>query len=87
MTDRRKLSDEDVQAIIKAMIEHESHCRFKSTDPIELAEAVTFFKNINVAINDSKQTIRQTLIKLLLAGLIGLLLLGAGVKIKSMIAS
>lgn len=101
MTDRRKLSDEDVQAIIKAMIEHESHCKFKDinpadlttiisffkeTKPAELAAATEFFKEINLAISDSKKTVRQTFIKLALAGIIALLAIGLGVKIKTMVS-
>lgn len=83
--DRRKLSDSDIQAFIEALNENQSHCRFKNIDSHELVEAVIFYRNINAAINDSKKTVRNTLIKLVLAAVIGLILLGAGVKMKQMI--
>lgn len=85
MTDRRKLSDDDIQAFITALNENESHCRFKGIDPQRLAASIEFTETIAAAINDSKKTARNTLIKLLIAGIIGLLALGTGVKIKTII--
>jgi len=78
--DRRKLSNEDIQAFIDALNENESHCRFKGINPQELSEAVLFFRELNIAINESKKTVRNTLIKLLLSGIVLLILLGAGIK-------
>jgi len=85
MTDRRKLSEEDIQAFINALNENENHCRFKGIDPQRLAASIEFTEALTTAINDSKKTARNTLIKLLIAGIIGLLALGTGVKIKTII--
>jgi len=86
MTDRRKLSNEDIQAFIEALNENDSHCRFNGIDPKRMLASIEFTEAIVTAVNDSKKTVRNTLIKLLLAGIIGLLVLGAGVKLKTVIA-
>jgi len=81
-SDHRKLTDDDIQAFIVALNENESHCRFKGIDPQRLNASVEFTEAIISAISDSKKTVRNALIKLAIYGIVGLALLGAGIKIK-----
>ena len=83
--DRRKLSDEDIQAFIVALNENESHCRFIGIDPQRLSASVEFTEALIAGLNDSKKTVRNVLIKLAIYGIVGLILLGAGLKIKEVV--
>lgn len=89
MTDRRRFSEEETrvlaQAIVAAMKDHEENCRFRGINPQELNEAVLFVRNFNLAMADSRKTVRNTMIKLFLGAIAALVMLGAGVQIKKMI--
>lgn len=77
----RILTDADVAAIVAAMQRQDAHCRY-DVDPSELAEAMRFFKAFNAALEDSKRTVRNALLKLFVAGVCILLGLGALARLK-----
>jgi hypothetical protein len=86
MTERRKrsLTDEDVEAIASAIMTHQdAHCRY-NVSPDRMDAAIRFFENVNNILEDSKTTIRRTLIRILVTGIVALLLVGAGVKLWDM---
>ena len=88
MTDRRKFSEEEMtelaQTMVKAFNEDDHHCRYRGIDEQELREAVLFVRNVNRAFADSRKTVRNTMIKLLLTAAVCLLLLGAGIEFKKL---
>jgi len=75
----RKLSDEDIQAIMVAIhsVDHPRNCRFSQTTPEDMEEAIEFFRTFNTAWNESKSTIRKTLIVILVTFISGMM--GAGI--------
>ncbi len=89
MNDRRKFTDDDVKhfaaAIVSALKEHETNCRFRGIDVQELNDAVSFIRNFNLAMADSRKTVRNTIIKLVIGALAALVMFGAGVQIKKII--
>lgn len=86
MTEKtRQLSDDDIAAIVEAMADHETHCRFKGLDPGDVYEAVKFAKNCNRVMDESKSTIRKGLIQLVMLAIVGLLVAGGIVKIKDVV--
>lgn len=77
----RILTDADVAAIVAAMQAQEGHCRY-DVAPADLGEAVRFFKAFNEALQDSKRTVRNALLKLFVAGICVLIGLGIIAKLK-----
>ena len=77
------LTDEDVGKIIKAFQQVEDHkCRFTDIDPSDLRHSVEFFKNVNIAMADTRSIIRKTLLVLFITGLVSLVSFGVWEKIK-----
>lgn len=79
---RKKLSDEEIDAIASAIVE-KSHgnCKFINITPDDVSEAVKFYKNFNSVVENSKKTVLNTIIIVIITGLIGLTTYGAVVKI------
>jgi hypothetical protein len=81
----RTISDADIKAIITAMIEHEEHCRFKSVEPKDLHDVMTFVRAFSVALEEGKSVVRKTLIVLFMGGIVAILGLGSVEKLKQII--
>ena len=81
---KRVLTDADVGAIAKelAAIQEAQHCRYNIT-PERLEAAVKFFENFNAIVEDSKSTIRRTVLNIVVILILALIGLGAGYKIWS----
>lgn len=59
----RRLSDEDVEAVVTALEKKQGHtCRFDQVRAVDLEEAVRFYKNVNDIIEDSKITFRKAIL-------------------------
>jgi butyrate kinase len=83
LPDRRRLSDEDISAIVAALDQRQGHvCRFTVT-PEEVEETVKFRKHINDLMSETGSTIRKTILVAGVGGLISLLVLGLYAKLKS----
>ena len=81
--DRRRLSDEDIAAIVTALEQRQKHvCRLTVT-PEEIEETVKFKRHINDLMSETGSTIRKTILVSGVGGLISLLLLGLYAKLKS----
>jgi hypothetical protein len=78
----RKLSDEDIAAIVAALKKEDHECRFSNITKEDLDEAVKFYKNFNKVIGDTNRTILKTITVIGITGLASLLVLGAISKIK-----
>lgn len=76
----RTLTDADITALVQAF-RADHACRY-SVDPSELAEAVRFFKNVNAALEDTRKTVRTTILVFFLAGILGLVGLGFWSKVR-----
>lgn len=85
MTERRRpLSDEEIDALAKAIVERQdSHCRY-NISPERLESAVRFFENINGVLEDSKMTVRRALLTLLVVTVAGLIVVGAWYRLYTM---
>lgn len=81
----RVLADADIKAIVDAMREHETHCRFKTIQPDDLHEVMVTVRAFSSAMEEGKSVVRKTLIVLLIGGIVTLIGLGSGVKIQSLI--
>lgn len=81
----RNLSDEDIAAIIDAVKAHEMHCRFKSIEPDDLRDVMTTVRAFNAAMEEGKSVVRKTLLVLLIGGVVALITLGSGVRIKQLL--
>lgn len=78
----RTMTDADIEAIVKAMqATTDSHCRY-DVAPDDLAEAVRFFKNVNEALENSRRTVWNTLLVLIITGLFALLGVGFWSKLR-----
>ena len=78
MTERRRrvLTDADAIAIAEAITtNHAISCRY-SIPPERMDAAIRFYENMNSIMEDSKKTIRRSILTLVVAGFA--LLLGAG---------
>ena len=80
----RTLSDEDIRAIVNAMVGGTEHnpCRFTDTSPDDLHEAIMFYKKFNRMIEDSQGVVWKTFLALITTGTFGLLILGVIAKMK-----
>lgn len=83
LPDRRRLSDEDIEAIVAALDRRNGHvCRLTVT-PEEIEETVKFKRHINDLMSETGSTIRKTILVVGVGGLISLLVLGLYAKLKS----
>lgn len=83
-TDRRRLSEEDIEAICEALEKRQGHvCRFTGVTPDEVEGAVEFQKHVNALVTETGSTIRKTIIVSGVGGLISLLVLGLYSKLKT----
>jgi len=75
----RTLSDDDIRAIageiVAATAAHP--CRFLEMNPDDLREAISFYKNVNKIMTESKGVFRNTIIVLVITAGFGLM--GKGV--------
>lgn len=79
---RHGISDEDIARIIDAVqYRHPDVCRFDTIERTDLEEAVRFYRNFNTMMEDSKKTIRNTLLGILCVLVIGLMTEGIWSKI------
>lgn len=85
----RTLSEDDILAISVAIREHnEEHfriCRFGTTDPDDLHEAIIFYRKFNEAMDESKSVVRKTVLVMLITGIAGILGVNIWSKIKAAI--
>jgi len=91
---QNSLTEDDID-LIKTIVESVIHvkeansphtvesCRFDTIQKEDLEEAVKFYKNINTILDDSKKTIRQTILKSLILGVCTLIFLGSVSKIRN----
>ena len=78
------LTDADIKAIANEIVLMQmQHCRYDIT-PERMEAAVRFFENFNAIVEDSKSTIRKTLLTAIVLFILGLVGLGAGYKIWSL---
>ena len=83
--DRRRLSDDDIEAIIVAIEKRQEHvCRYNVT-PDQLQSVVRFVGHIDSLLSETGSTIRKTIIVAGISGFIALLGIGAYAKIKQII--
>lgn len=82
--ENRTISDADIRAIIEAISEHESHCRFKTVNPNDLHDVMVTVRAFSSAMEEGKSVVRKTLIVLLVGGIVSLITLGSGVKIQQL---
>lgn len=81
--DRRRLSDDDINAICDALEKRQGHvCRF-NVSPQEIDDAVRFQRHVNALVTETGSTIRKTIIVAGVGGMISLLVLGLYAKLKS----
>lgn len=80
----RTISDADIKAIIEAIADHESHCRFKTVNPDDLHDVMVTVRAFSSAMEEGKSVVRKTLIVLLVGGIVSLVTLGSGVKIQQL---
>lgn len=75
---RRHLTDEDLEAVVRAVAKIAEHrpCQFAGTDPRAMEEAIKFYKSMNKILEDSKGVAGKTLIVLIVTGLFGILVSG-----------
>jgi len=86
MTDRRRLSDDDIEAICTAIVNIREHqCRFTTLTPEEVSDAVRFHKHVNDLMSETGSTIRKTVLVSGIGGLLALLILGAYTKLKQVV--
>jgi hypothetical protein len=76
------LTDDDIKKLVDALKTEGHVCRFSDIDPSDLRHSVEFFKNVNEAMNDTRNIIRKTLIVLFIGGLVSLVSFGVWEKIK-----
>ena len=81
----RTISDADIKALIEAMKDHETHCRFRSIQPDDLHDVMTFVRSFSSALEEGKSVVRKTLIVLLIGGVVAVLGLGSVEKLKQVI--
>jgi hypothetical protein len=81
----RVLTDSDIAAIADE-VSRQAHiqCRFTKISSEDLAAAVTFYKNFNDIMEDSKKTIWKSVIVLGVGGVFTLVLLGILTKLKTL---
>lgn len=82
----RKFTDEDIEALAKALKSQEtdSHlCRFNDIDPAALAEAVKFYKHFNQIMAEGGKTIRTAILVLGVGGIVTLISIGIMSKLKT----
>lgn len=71
---KHKISDEDIERIIvAAQYRHPEVCRFDTIERTDLEEAVRFYSNFNKMMEDSKRTVRNTLLGILVLVFVGLM--------------
>lgn len=74
----RLLTDEDVTAIAEAISEHHKECQCRyDIEPEDLKAAINFYKHFNSIMEDSKRTVRHTVLKLIVAAIMFLIVLGS----------
>ncbi len=79
----RNLTDEDIEALVKRLSIESAHaCRFESIDKEDLRHSVEFYKNANKALSEAGSTARKTAVAAVVAGMLGIGLLGIVAKIK-----
>jgi hypothetical protein len=85
MEPSRNFTDADIEAIVEA-INRSKHldCRFEDINHEDLQEAVKFYKNVNIALAETKSTVRKTVISLLITGVFIIVCIGAAVKLKDL---
>lgn len=85
---KRSLTDADIEAFRKALrdTDHQASCRFMAIDPEEMKEMLTFYRKFNEALNDSKQTIRKTVLVLTISALTGMTVIGFWAKVKQIMS-
>ena len=81
----RMLTDHDIDALVNALKEHESHCKFKSISAEDLHDVVTFVQSFKAAMDEGKSVVRKTIIVLLISGVVTLVGLGSGVKLNQIL--
>jgi len=78
------ISDEDIERIIQAaQYRHPDVCRFDTIKREEMEEAVRFARNFNQMMEDSKRTVRNTLLGIVVLIIVGLMTEGFWEKIIS----
>jgi len=79
------LTNNDIARIIEAVnsTKHTA-CRFEGITSEDLTEAVKFYKNFNTAIEESKKTIRTTLLVLLIGVLFSAVGIGVVYKVNKL---
>lgn len=79
----KNLTEEDLTNIVHAINKSRIHeCRFTTIEEEDLRAAVDFYKNFNSIINDSKKTVRRTLLILMLTAICGLVFTGFLLKVR-----
>lgn len=76
--DRRRLSDEDIEALADAVMRRRAHvCRFQELKPEDVRRAIALERHVSGVVKETNSVIRKTII----SGGIGLLfvLLGLGI--------
>lgn len=81
-TTARKLTDDDIKAIVAALETSNHRCRFQTIEEEDLREAVDFYKNFNRACKETSSTIRRTMVVLGITGVITLISMGLVAKFK-----
>lgn len=79
----RNFTDADIEAIVAA-INASKHldCRFEDISHDDLQEAVKFYRNVNAALSETRSTVRNTIISLVITGIFAIICIGAAVKLK-----
>lgn len=81
---RHGISDEDIERIIQAaQYRHPDVCRFDTIKREEMEEAIRFARNLNQMMEDSKRTVRNTLLGIMILIIVGLMTEGFWGKIIS----
>ena len=83
---RRKLSDEDINAIVEAFQKGQPHhCRFANLDPDDIESSIRFHKHVDQLLAEGGSTVRKTIVSIGVTGVLSLIAFGVYSKIRTWI--
>jgi len=81
--DRRRLSDEDIEALAEAVAKRQGHvCRFQELSPEDIRRAVSFERHVRGVVEETHSVVRKTIVTGGITLLFVLLGLGLVAKLK-----
>jgi len=84
-TDRRRFSDEDIEALVQALSARSHTCRFGNLHPDRVYAAVRLTEHIESLLSETGSTVRKTILVAGIGGLLTLLILGLYAKLKQVL--